>query len=319
MHPTTPTDVPDLLDWATFEAKPDLRLTEYNFRRHVLGGSSLAIQAPINEYDALMRCAPGDHPEPDQTILDAIRDEIAEAIDNLEPRDRFVIEAVHAERLSYRELGERMSISKPYAHKLVRQAERRLRYALASSPTLKEYLMPVTTWNTAALVAVRSLSPVGVQLTDEAANDLIERKVQKLRDYVNAGADDARIGQAITSIGVAATHMLSNRGAWDEIEMMKLLCRKQHDYGHGNILAFGLVGVAVRCSDKVARWQNLAGREGHAEPAIDALIDMVGYAAITIMLLNGTFRLELETAEDWGITDEKIDQWEAEKEAEYVG
>ena len=82
-------------------------------------------------------------------------------------------------------------------------------------------------------------------------------------------------------------------------ELHNLLCRKQHDYGHKNITNFGLVGVAVRMCDKIARLINIERRGGHAalagEPLIDAYRDIVGYAVIAIMLYTGTFELELDT------------------------
>jgi hypothetical protein len=78
-------------------------------------------------------------------------------------------------------------------------------------------------------------------------------------------------------------------------EMLDLLASKQHDYGHGNITAFGLLGVAVRMSDKIARLENLVKRDDDAvnEPLLDTYMDIVGYAVIAGMLLNNTFELEL--------------------------
>lgn len=82
-------------------------------------------------------------------------------------------------------------------------------------------------------------------------------------------------------------------------EMHNLLCRKQHDYGHKNITNFGLVGVAVRMCDKIARLINMERRGGGSalvgEPLIDAYRDIVGYAVIAIMLHGGKFELELNT------------------------
>lgn len=267
---------------------------ELRYRTHALRETTMVPNPPINEYDALMRCAPGDQPERTLDDLRDLRETISDAVDRLEPRLKYVFEAIRYEGASYGELAERMSISKTYAFKLARIAEAELRAHLSNNPLIKEYLVPES-WNTAAREAVTALSPVGVELDDAVATALIERKVQQLRDIVNSKQlDDTALGARIITIGRGAADMLSNRGLWDIDEIVALLCRKQHDYGHGNILAFGMVGVAVRDSDKVARWLNLAGKEGTAEPAIDALLDMVGYAAIAQMLLNGKFTLELE-------------------------
>ena len=78
-------------------------------------------------------------------------------------------------------------------------------------------------------------------------------------------------------------------------ELAELVCKKQHDYGHGNILAFGEFGVLVRTNDKVARLTNLVGKEGITEPRVDAWRDIAGYAIIALMLERGWFQLELET------------------------
>jgi hypothetical protein len=85
----------------------------------------------------------------------------------------------------------------------------------------------------------------------------------------------------------------------DKTEMHKLLCRKQHDYGHGNISKFGLVGVAVRMCDKIARAENLTKRGGVSaqvtEPLKDAYEDIIGYAVISVMLYRDTFMLPLDS------------------------
>jgi hypothetical protein len=80
---------------------------------------------------------------------------------------------------------------------------------------------------------------------------------------------------------------------WDTGEMISTLCSKQHDYGHGNINRFGLVGVVVRLSDKVERYKNLEGRKAENESTYDTLLDIVGYSVIALMLLDETFNLNL--------------------------
>ena len=77
-------------------------------------------------------------------------------------------------------------------------------------------------------------------------------------------------------------------------EIVKLICEKQHDYGHDNINAFGELGLLVRTNDKIARLKNLIGKEGITEPRIDAWRDIAGYAIIALMLDRDWFKLELE-------------------------
>jgi hypothetical protein len=96
-------------------------------------------------------------------------------------------------------------------------------------------------------------------------------------------------------MGTLAASHLDTLGLWSKKDMLQLLCSKQHDYGHGNILSFGVIGVAVRMSDKVARLVNLTSRDIDAvnESLLDTWRDIVGYAVIAGMLLVGTFTLEL--------------------------
>jgi hypothetical protein len=94
--------------------------------------------------------------------------------------------------------------------------------------------------------------------------------------------------------GVAALHELPD-GSFSIDDMHKLLVSKQHDYGHENILHFGIVGVAVRLCDKIARMRNLLKRGTSAlnEALTDTYMDILGYAAIALMLEDGSFELEL--------------------------
>lgn len=80
--------------------------------------------------------------------------------------------------------------------------------------------------------------------------------------------------------------------------VVQTVISKQHDYGHGNILAYGIQGVCVRLSDKWARIQNLEkkGVDAQNESLLDSYLDLVGYCIIAIMLCEGTFELPL--AED---------------------
>jgi hypothetical protein len=74
----------------------------------------------------------------------------------------------------------------------------------------------------------------------------------------------------------------------------ELLCSKQADYGHDNILAFGDIGICVRMSDKIARIKNLRNKNAMNESLLDSWMDLLGYAVIGLMLLANTFTLELE-------------------------
>lgn len=76
----------------------------------------------------------------------------------------------------------------------------------------------------------------------------------------------------------------------------KLLIRKQRDYGHENILAFGEMGVLVRANDKIARLKNLFKNDATPanESVEDSWMDLAGYSMIALMLREGTFTLPLK-------------------------
>jgi hypothetical protein len=105
----------------------------------------------------------------------------------------------------------------------------------------------------------------------------------------------------MSNAAILALCVLENKGyPTNYEELYNLLCRKQHDYGHKNIDNFGLIGVAVRMCDKIARAENLRGKETNAvrnETIMDTYEDIVGYAVIALMLDGGTFGLELDPKE----------------------
>lgn len=79
-------------------------------------------------------------------------------------------------------------------------------------------------------------------------------------------------------------------------EIAKLVISKQADYGHGNILAFGELGVLVRASDKLERLKNLLNKKTIPinEAVEDSWQDLAGYAIIALMLRWDVFTLPLE-------------------------
>jgi hypothetical protein len=133
--------------------------------------------------------------------------------------------------------------------------------------------------------------------------DLVEElsvRAGYIADLVRKGIEDTdqwnrHLAHMLIGCGnIAARKMFDDR-MWNKDKMAILLASKQHDYGHRNITSFGLLGVAVRMSDKVARLENLAKRRNDAinEPLIDTYMDIVGYGVIAGMLLHNTFELEL--------------------------
>ena len=68
-------------------------------------------------------------------------------------------------------------------------------------------------------------------------------------------------------------------------ENMKLMDKKQQDYGSGNISAFGEFGVIVRLNDKMERLKNLSKMPTVKNESIeDTYQDIANYAIIALLL-----------------------------------
>jgi len=78
-------------------------------------------------------------------------------------------------------------------------------------------------------------------------------------------------------------------------EIAELVIAKQKKYSHGNINAFGELGVLVRTSDKVERLKNMIMNniEDTHEPKMDSWFDLAGYSILAIMLDRDWFKLEV--------------------------
>lgn len=107
--------------------------------------------------------------------------------------------------------------------------------------------------------------------------------------YDDFGACDSEAWLRIAGLAVAACEGI------DIDSVVNLLCSKQRDYGPNNILKFGHKGIAVRLSDKISRLQTLRQRQSWFVPesAYDSFVDIVGYCIIALMLISGTFHLQM--------------------------
>lgn len=225
---------------------------------------------------------------------------VGEAIVMLDEKDRWVVEAVYTWGHSYAEIADMMGYaSKASAHAVVKTALNNLRNRLIVDHRIIRLLegkvtgISQETWQDASWKAVRDIgkcADVG-EFMPEVFDTLFHNISLLVREHTEQGLVDY-----IWAVGTEAGRGLVELGKWDMEHTQDTLCRKQHDYGHGNINAFGLTGLAVRICDKIARYSNLQGRDNavHGEALEDTLLDMVGYAVLAKMVSNGTFQLELE-------------------------
>lgn len=90
--------------------------------------------------EALMRAAPGDPIEPSQVEMLALREVIADAIDALPPRNRWVFEQHVIARASIRQIADWTQLGKSYVWLLVQESKEMLRESLADQPAIVAYL-----------------------------------------------------------------------------------------------------------------------------------------------------------------------------------
>jgi hypothetical protein len=88
-----------------------------------------------------------------------------------------------------------------------------------------------------------------------------------------------------------------------------MMVRKQHDYGPGNIAAFGELGVLVRLSDKFERLKHLLVTQdatGRVVPRTDAPVnesiednyrDLLNYALIALMVRQGLWETPFDSTD----------------------
>ena len=91
-------------------------------------------------FAALMQCAPGEEPQTSQEELLPLRDVIEDALDVLDPRERWVFNAIIVERMSLRALGRQLQIPKTTVARIRDRAAEHLRKALEDNPEIQRRL-----------------------------------------------------------------------------------------------------------------------------------------------------------------------------------
>jgi hypothetical protein len=142
------------------------------------------------------------------------------------------------------------------------------------------------TWEEAAKAATRGLANLGFFASP------YDELQYWFKSYKETGIIDFKY-MAIAAL-TAYPSELTIPEKIDQI-LLPTIAKKQHDYGHENIIWGGTDGVILRMHDKIARIENLQRREvsAHNESLADSWLDIAGYAVIGLMLENGTFNLSL--------------------------
>ena len=279
--------------------KSDIPQDNYTF-----SSSYLSKQRPQTAMEALMLSI-DDNIEESVEELQPLREAVAMCIEQLSEQDQFIVNAVNSEFLSYEQLAKRLGVSKPHAWRLKNNAYAKLQQLLTMHPLIRKKVRVVKTWEQSASQWVMHIASFASE-EQEILPEKLQRLIQSARVCL-FDQDDIPVSLLWTEIGIEAIQELRMHNVWDSGEMCTLLASKQHDYGHGNITAFGLKGVLVRLSDKVERLINLKSKKSKAqnESLFDTLRDIVGYCVIALMLNDETFNLELgdnyanESVSDW--------------------
>jgi hypothetical protein len=259
------------------------------YRHH----TSTASHTPDNPYEALMQTPP--HEDPPQSLEETllVREEVTALVDALEPRYRWIIEACIIEGKSLQEVADELSLSKTHVWRLRDKALEQLRNTMQNNAIIRKRVALADTWDESCRQWVEYFAEprpdegVGVLEAAQAARDhMVHLMDMELHESKS-------MEMALSRAAVAAVGALRDMGLWDTDEMVRVLCSKQHDYGHNNINRFGMRGIVVRFSDKVERLDNLQLRQAQNESIHDTITDIVGYAVVGLMLMDGTFQLEL--------------------------
>lgn len=229
-------------------------------------------------------------------LSSAVREAVADGIAQLGDKDKWLIEAVFVWGHSYSEIADMMGYrSKASVHGVVRKALDNLKMVLECDHRIMKLLgrkgnaMADETWADSSWTKVRAM--------DRSANAgsfdpvVLDTHFKNMGNMVRNNQLE-NLHNICWAAGCEAARALVAMGEWDMEKLQDTLCSKQHDYGHENINAFGIVGVAVRLSDKIARWRNIKDRRNKVanETVVDTLLDMVGYAIISSMLEDGSFQ-----------------------------
>jgi hypothetical protein len=173
---------------------------------------------PANPLQALMEAAP--NTEPAETLLDfqLFKEAVTDCIDTLSAQDRYIIEAVLFERLTFRPLGARLGLSHEHARRLYKKALERLAVPLSQHPTIikrypmlksdaaenyEEPLFAPTDWREAARQELLWLAPDGLDgtLTMDQLIAKLNEQIEEAFTRLHNGAPENRLSWPLAVAG----------------------------------------------------------------------------------------------------------------------
>ena len=94
----------------------------------------------LSDMQALMEAKPYDPIEPSIESLLPLRQVLADAFDQLDERDQWIINSILIERKSIRRTGKDLSLAKSHIDRLYKKALNRIRALVADDPVIADYL-----------------------------------------------------------------------------------------------------------------------------------------------------------------------------------
>jgi len=277
-------------------------------RKQVLFSSDVfeklvSVRRPESDYEALMECPPGKEPDESQEEMLVLREAVAQAIGQLPNKHRKAILLTTYEGLSLKEAGKQMGYSDVHVMRMRDAAYDKLRQTLTMNIGIRRRYEMAKTWEQSAAQWVGHVASLSGEDDKNLDFGLLRDRIDALIGIVFHN-DQEPNSDAFIVVAVPVVKELRRQNEWDTADMTRLLAAKQHDYGHQNIDRFGLKGIVVRLNDKYERLANLeftkqflAGGNTVApkvnETIVDTLTDIVGYCVVGLMVLDGTFKLEL--------------------------
>ena len=95
---------------------------------------------PEDDWQALMEAVPGEEPIESRDTLQVLREAVVDCIDMLSEQDRYIIDAMNSEQITYDELGKRLGTSLTHAWRLRNAAYKNLEQILERHEVIRQYL-----------------------------------------------------------------------------------------------------------------------------------------------------------------------------------
>lgn len=96
---------------------------------------------PINIWQALLQATPGAEVMTPSDAPNIIKEAVLDCMEMLREQDKFVIDAIIYEQITYPALGERLGVSTPHAWRLTQSAFASLKELILMHSTLREYVL----------------------------------------------------------------------------------------------------------------------------------------------------------------------------------